>query len=114
MKKVEKAKKFLVYIRKDLLEYFGIEKSQNILPVENRFNGEFESSFCHKSAFGGKIEFSNNSSEYLLKCSYDKKDEALFAINEIIFRTSKLLANDINFYISANNICRVVKNEKRS
>lgn len=111
MKRISKAKKYLVFVRKDLLEYFGLEKSQNILPVENRFNEEVTSSFYGKVAFKGKVEISDNPSEYLLKCSYNKKEDALFAINEIIFRTSKLLANDISFHISANNIAKVVKNE---
>ena len=112
MKRVQEAKKYLVYVRKDLIDYIGLENLQNILPIENRFNGEVKSSFFGKISFKGKVEISNNSAEYLLKCSYNKKEDALFAINEIIFRVSKLLANDITYAISANNIAKVVINLK--
>lgn len=112
MKKIADAKQYLVYVRKDLLEYLGLEKSQNILPVENRFNSVEESKFVNIKDNNGKLNFGTVVLDYIVKASYNKKSEAQYAINEIIYRTSKILANDFNFHISANNIAKVVKNEK--
>ena len=114
MKRLYGINNYLLYIRKDLLEYLGLEKSQNILPVFNRFNEVEESVFFDKNNSYGKKrknKYSTNSNKYLLKASFDTKEEALTASNEVIFRTAKLLANDITFHISADNITRIIKNE---
>jgi hypothetical protein len=101
--------RYLVYVRKDLLEHLGLEKSQNILPIYNRVDNDSEvRKFANVKRYG-KIFFTSEVNDYVLKASYNKKSEAQFAINEIIFRTAQILSGDVRYPISANNIAKVVK-----
>lgn len=111
MKREKEARDYLIYVRKDLLEHLGLEQSQNILPVFNRINEGKESIFYNLLDNNGKLKLGNVASEYVVKASYTKKSEAQYAVNEIIFRVSKILANDFNFHISANNIAKIIKND---
>lgn len=97
MKTIEKRKKYLVYVNAGLLNFLGLEKSQDVLPISNRVNG------------GEEIIMDDT--KFVLKCHFNNKQDALSEINNIIFRTGKILVDSSKFCISANKIAKVIKNE---